>query len=161
MVRGDIDPYTGAADLGKIYILIIAVIGTIGSITMLIYGIRIINKSSTLITEKVKADKNSKCPVINGNTSCVTTVTPLGSDQVDVYTGFDIFQKNDDLDVWYYKTDSSNLFYVKPTKKVGWFMIGISVFIIVFGWLWVYITKSSKFAAAATGAYGIITLAAG
>ena len=161
--------YTGTADFGRIMAIIGAVIATLIGIGMIIGGIVALHHTTTR-TAQVQGEvtNNNPCtPTAVNNVvkyNCIIDVTFTLS--AKVYTANFInnnsninYRKGDAITVYYDpKNPSDNGLLSDNSKIVGWVLLGIAPFIILFAWLWVYITRKSKVAAAAGGVASIFDM---
>jgi hypothetical protein len=68
------------------------------------------------------------------------------------------YNDNQPIVIWYNPTKPNEPHGKPASKSIGYLIIGISVIILISSWVWVFITRRSKFAAAAGGASAAINL---
>jgi len=156
--------YTGTADFGKTWSVIGAITSTFIGIILFVVGIVILVNKSTYKSVMGIAVSDSVCSWSNNNgnsiASCTTEVKySVGIDyQQNIDTGSSRYKAGDYVKVYYGNNPNS------PTGNpvsslVGWVLIIIAVLMIASSWIWVFLTRKYKFAAAAegvSGAWGII-----
>ena len=156
--------YSDTASFGRIMAIVGAVIATIIGIGMIIGGIIALHHITSL-TAQIQGEvinKNfSPCSATAENNivkyNCILNVkyTVNGKDYTQTLT-----TTNSNLN---YNTGDSILIYYDPknpsnsgltsdtTKTLGYILLIAAPFVILLPWVWVYITKKSKIAAAAGG----------
>ena len=151
--------YSGAASFGRIWAVISSILVTIIAIFMIIGGVYIIIRRSKMLSVSGEVIGNSQCNVTqtgnNLSTICTTllTYTINGNlyDKISTQTGTTSYTDKQQVTIWYYP-DTPNKPELSPIPiTAGYFLIGIAIILCIFSWLWVYITRKSKFAAAAGG----------
>lgn len=168
--------YTGGATFGVLWAKIGAVIATIVGLIMLGVGIYLSVRKidrETKIAKVVKIDgtdlPGKTCPfyqTVNKIQTyrCSVTIKIEGrDDSVDlVYTGSAPLSINSPVNV-YVKNDNPNdiTFDAPIPNYVGYILIGVSIFVILIAWGWVYLTTRYKFIAFASGASGAYDLISG
>ena len=160
------DMYNGMGTLGKVYIILVAIFGSLAAIELFIYGVKRLMafKNTTLVEWKVQSD--TQCPVVSGNTICMTDVTSKGAltgPVFKVYTSKSV-SSGSDISLYTSKAVGSDkrpliLTVDEPLASTYWYIISGAIFTVLFLWLWVYVTHKSMFTAIATGLYGLINLA--
>jgi len=157
--------YSGAADFGKIYAIISAIIGTLISIGMIIFGIYIIQHKNHLVSvdgQVTTASYDCSIPTTNQNTytTCKFDVMYQVSNQsyTKTFSSVETFSVGDKVTVWYDPNHPEQGEYNPPSKNIGWALIGFGVLIIIGSWFWVWMTRRYKFAAAAGGTAAAINM---
>lgn len=161
MGAGD-ELYSDVATVGRTWAFISAIIITIISLISIIGGIILLTKKgnrikvSATIVKINNGDTGNTCPKISDNNySCLIWVK---YDQVKTpvmynYTGNVEYYVGQTISVWIDKNNPQNfdLDYTEP-KKLGSILIVAGILILGFAWLYVWLTRKSKFIAAASGA---------
>jgi len=152
--------YGDAAQIGKWWAVVSAVIGTFVAIGMIIGGIYIIYHRSYLQSVQGKVVKSSY--------DCTTTKTPTC--KVDItysvnnttynktFTSAKMYKVGDTVDVYYNPNDVSDSEINPLPKWLGWASIGGAIFVVILSWIWVWLVNKYKFLAAAEGVKGVYTL---
>ena len=156
--------YSGAAGFGRIYAWISAIIGTLIAIGMIIGGVYIIQHKSHLksvdgIVTKASYDCSTKTNDKNTTTTCKFDVSyTVDKSYNKTFSSTDTFSKDDKITIWYDPNHPDIGEFNPPDKWIGWLLIGIAFLIVFSVWFWVWLTKRSKFAAAAGGASAVINM---
>lgn len=150
--------YDTSASFGKMMALISAVTTTIIGIILISIGIYLLSRKN-IYTGKTKGtasnvncneDKFSQPPSI----LCIYTVTYKVNDKIykkKVQTNHSVAE-GEEITIEYDPSNPTNMHaFPSNTKLAGVLMISISTFIIGFSWLWFWITRKYKFAAATQG----------
>jgi small-conductance mechanosensitive channel len=161
------DIYSGSAKFGKISAIISAVFATLFCIIIIGAGVYVIKLTSTMKSVEGKVSGNSVCQSVkssenNTTTDCSTSVTYTVDDVLYEKRYLDThkisYNDNQSITIWY-DPNNPNEPKGKPLSKVvGYLMIIISIIALISSWVWVYITRHSKFAAAAGGTSAAINL---
>lgn len=158
--------YSGAAGYGKISAIISAIIATFISICMVIGGIYVIKNRSKMKSVDGDINGNSDCKVITSNnnvsTVCSTFVTYTVNgtvyDKILTQTGSTSYIDKQKVIIWY-NPETPNKPDMEPTGVgVGYLIIILAIIICIGAWAWVYITRISKFAAAASGVSDVLNM---
>lgn len=172
--------YEGTASFGIFIALIGAIIGSILGIILLVIGIRIISTKTTktqinatitkingvgnLLSNENRSQltpDNSRCPSVSqGMHSCFIEVSYKYLDKEykkDInYTGDKSYYIGQNINVYIEPSDPNNVqLNSPPSNTTGIILIVVGLLIILGGWIWYWISKKWKVAAAATGASGI------
>jgi hypothetical protein len=158
------DFYTGVASFGRIMAVVGAVIATIIGLLMFGFGIHILVSKSNKVkttgqTITVHCDPWTK---YENNSSklmykCSLAVKYLvdgkwvhGHLTVDSGTRY---TDGENINLYYDKENPSNIGMDGPVPhNVGWLLIVLGILFVAGSWLWVYLTRKYKFAAAMQGA---------
>jgi hypothetical protein len=161
--------YGGVATFGRIQAIFSAVIGTIIGVIIIIVAIVIISHQSNIKKTMGKASTDSVCVDSTSCTSsgnppvqqCTTTkscrniveYTVNGKNYRETMnTGNIEYHTGDDMVVYYNANDPANLESALIPIWIPLILIFIGLLVISGGWMWVYITRKSKAAAAIGGA---------
>lgn len=157
--------YTGAADVGKIWATISAVLATVVAVGMVLGGIYIIYHRSHLKYVTGKVTKSSyNCVKQSTKNGAITTCKVNVSYSIDgksfmkTFTSSTLYKVGDDVDVYYDPTDPKDTEINPIPKWIGWALIGGAAFIVVSSWIWVWLVNRYKFLAAAQGVKGVVDL---
>jgi len=157
--------YSGAAGFGRVYAWISAIIGTIIAIGMIIFGIYIINhkghlKSVDGTITKASNNCNTQTHDNDTTTTCKFDVSYIvnGETYNKTFSSTNIFSVNETVTIWYDPNHPDQGEFNPPSKTVGWVLICFAAFIIIGGWVWVWLTNRYKFAAAAGGAVAVVDM---
>jgi hypothetical protein len=154
--------YSDVASVGRTWALISAIIITIISLAAIIAGIVLLTKKgsrtkvSATIVKINNGDTGSVCPKISDNNySCLIWIkyNEVKEPVMYNYTGNTQYYVGQTISVWIDKNNPQNfdLDYTEP-KKLGTILIVGGIIILGFSWLYVWLTRKSKFIAAASGA---------
>lgn len=159
---------SGAAEFGRLTAVFSAIGMTLIGLILIIIGIWLLRYKDTHTKTAQALVTSSHCTKMSdgnpqadgqpvyicymgvtykvGSQTCTTTVSSDGQNQ---------HQKGETVTIRYdpeHVCDAELAMKTVSKKLVGVVMIGISVLLMFFSWFWVYITRKSKFGAAATGA---------
>jgi hypothetical protein len=153
--------YSGTADFGKAMSLISAVIGTIISIGLIIGGIYLITKKNVYTGKTSGKVIEAHCSEQNNITTCHIRVS-YTVDNKEYIISKDTnnwINLGDTVDVEYNPLDPSNaeVQHMNP-RLAGIILLSIAVFLLVAGWLSVYLTRRYKAFAAISGVSSGINL---
>ena len=152
--------YSGAADFGRFYAWISAIIGTLISIVMIAIGVYIIRRRSYLLSVDGKVTKASyacatttssnRNRTTTSSTTCKFDVTyeVYGQSYTKTFSSVTMYSIEDKVTIWYDQNHPDRSEYNPPPKFIGWGLIGVAILIIVGSWVWVWATRRYKFAAA-------------
>jgi hypothetical protein len=162
--------YSGSAEFGVIWALIGAIIATIIGVCMIIVGIYILVKKSTLqqVSGTVVSVDPPSCGVGSGNPttySCNITVSYLVNtthlQKIIWYSGSVIYSPGQSITVYYNPSDPGDASLSGPVPHfIGGILILFGLLIPIGSWFWYYMSRRYKFVAAAegmAGAYSLIT----
>ena len=160
--------YSGTASFGRIWAVVSAIFGTIISIGLLIIGIYIIRHRSHLRSVPGHVTKDSRCNTDYSRDHKVTTCKTPISYEVDgvkynptVDSGSSEYTNGADVTVWYSPGSPDRPELNPASKLVGWALIAFSLLVCIGVWVWVVVTRKSKFAAAAGGATELVSMVTG
>ena len=158
--------YSGAAQFGRIWTYIGAVIASIASVVLVGFGIYLIYQHSRLhkTVGNVLAD-STKHSQYNPDTkqTFVYFSTPVSwivekNHYQGVLTSQGPYKSGQNVDI-YYEAGSPQQGTLEPVPAwAGGAAIGAAVFISLVAWAWVYITRRYKFVAAAAGVRDVYSL---
>lgn len=170
MPLGD-ELYGDAASFGKFTALVGVIIGTLVGVVMLIIGSVLAIKHQEPYSEIQANILTSSCIQENENNEnyykCKITVEyeikNIKYLPGDLFT-HDIVQydpvKNNKITLYYKESDPGHVYLSKQNlRTIGFVLLGIGLVLLVGCWIWFYVTRKFKFAAAAGGigaAYNII-----
>lgn len=165
--------YSGSAEVGIIWSLISAIIATIIGIFLIIAGIYILVKKSTLqeVSGTVISADPPSCgsqPYNVGNQptySCNLTVSYTVNDthfqKIIWYSGSVIYSPGQSITIYYNPNNPGNPSLTGAVPHfVGGILIFMGLLMAVASWFWYYMSRKYKFVAAAEGAsaaYSLIT----
>ena len=157
--------YSGAADFGRIYAWVSAIIANIIAIGMIIFGIYIIQHKNHLVSVDGQVTKASyDCSQDTENQDVYTTCSFDVSYQVSnqsytkTFSSTKTFSVGDTVTVWYDPNHPDQAEFDPAPIGIGWALIIGAVLLIISSWFWVWMTRRSKFAAAAGGTIGVINM---
>ena len=163
--------YTGAATFGVVMSDIKAVIGSIIGLIMIIGGISLIVKKSFRINTIDGNIKSSNCTevIVNNNItySCDISVeyTINGKTQTKSFKDTNSYKKyevNDTVTLWYDPNNNANIDIMSDNlHTLGWGLLILGIFIIIFSILWAYLANKYKPVAAAEGIFSGVNMLAG
>jgi len=153
--------YSDASTAGKITTGVGFVFAIIIGIIMLVIGIALIARKDTFKTQKAQITAATCTQHKNGDIvlyDCTLTITYTVGDktytaQIQLDTSKEFFVGPIDIQVDSTDPTRIRIQFVAP-KTIGYFLIGIAVFVIAMGYLSFYLARKSKFlsAGAAVGA---------
>lgn len=161
------DLYTGASGVGKIWTLVTAIISTLICLLMFALGIYIIYHKNYLKQIEGKIVKSSyDCSVVKNTTTnkgssntsesktCRFDVqyTVDNKNYTKTFSSSDIYSVDNIVTIWYDPNHPDRSEFNPASKIVGWFIIGLSFFILFGAWFMVWFTRHNKFIAASVGA---------
>jgi hypothetical protein len=142
------DVYSGTASLGKLMSLIGAIISSIIFVALIIGGIYILTKKNnkikvTGVVTLINGDKNTIC-----QQNCVLTVdfsyNNINYEKTINYNGNTVYYVGESLDL-YINSDGSDVSLIEETPRyVGFILIGIGLFILIFSWVNYWLSKKFK-----------------
>lgn len=146
------------SSIGKIYIILVAIFGTITCIYLFYESVRNIISDVKYTSHDVESTNNSICTVIDGVPSCTTQIKQKDDLETTINTGSSVFFTDDKFKV--YTRDGTNKIYMsEPERRTYWFVILTCIITILFLFTWLYATHKYEIAAVLTGIYGLINLA--
>ena len=157
--------YSGAAGFGKIEAVIGVIIGTIIGLAMLIIGIVMMFAKNIYTAKTIGTIVVANCSQYtanntsdNYNCSLLIKYTANGTTYSKQFTtdGINRYVENMTVDISYNpeNPEDSQLGTVLNYKLTGGILIFFGIFIAIGTWIWLWITRRSKFAAAAGGVAG-------
>jgi hypothetical protein len=165
--------YEGTATFGRIQAIFSAIIGTIIGMIIIIVSIVIISHQShlskvmgTALSDSVCVD-NTVCSGPNPNQQCTTTKSCRMNIEYMVNgktyrgitsTGAIQYKAGDSVELWYDTKNPGNLESGPIPIWIILILVFVGILVIAGGWMWVYITRKSKVAAAAGGAAAGISM---
>ncbi len=151
--------YQGSASYGRFIAIVCAVIVTLFSIILILFGIKYVNSvdlynKNTLstITGKNCSQENKK----NNQESCLYTVSYFDEDGVKIenvtFTSVSHFPLNSQVSISYNSSNKTEIRLTSEnTKGTGYGMVFFGFIILAFAWGWVWVTRTYDFAASASG----------
>jgi hypothetical protein len=164
--------YTSSLKLGNIISIYYAIISTIASLLILILGIYIIYHKNYLTSTDGEVIKSSNNCLKIGERYIIGGSSPIPSITCNfdvkylvnnknynkTLSSLNIYKVEDKVTVWYDKNnpDKSELNPISTT--VGWFIIILSLFILLSGWFIFWLCKKNKFISAFFGFFMFISI---
>lgn len=147
--------YTGAASLGMLKANIIRIGGTIIGVILLCMGIWIWTKKekySATIQGKVI---DAQCPPVVKDQiqECLLKIEYIVNEKTYTFESKKVgyYAKDYGIEVRYDPTNPEQATLDSSYKTTGMILTGVGLFLIVAGWIYWYVVKRYKFAAAASG----------
>lgn len=154
--------YQGSVSYGKFTAILGAIIATIVSIFMIVFGINF-NKSVKNYSKVSLAEIIGKsCNTNNTNNTnnqnsqtCSYTVSFIDEYNNKNNASFDSnknFSLNSMVQISYNPNNKNEIrLTTDNTTTTGYVLIGIGIFICIVSWIWVWVTRKYEFAASASG----------
>jgi hypothetical protein len=153
----------GLATYGRFSAKVSAVVITLFACGGVALGIFLLNKSRGQLTSLATATGPSTCSQNRVATArggarlerqCTTAVAynAAGQEHTSSITSSKSYAPGDKLDVFYDATSAHDPSATRVPGFAGWLFIGGSILLAILSWVWVFVTKRYKVAAAATGA---------
>jgi len=157
--------YSGTASFGRAWAVIQAIFSTIFGIVLIIVGVYILSYRYKLKTTIGQVLENSSCQHKIRNDKNETICTSTIDYEIDdknytrsISTGSTEFTEGNDIKIWYSPNKPGEPEYDPVSPWVGWTIIIVGVLIILGSWLWVWLTRTYKVAAAAQGVKGVVSM---
>jgi hypothetical protein len=163
--------YAGAANIGKVYAWITAVIFTFIGVGIILLGAHVIKHKAHLTSVNGIVTKGSDdCMITTTNnndtiSTCAFEVMyrKTGSESrertyTSTLTSSSIFAVGDTVLVWYDPNYPEQCELKPISGGIGWGMIACAVLLILGAWCWVWLTSRYKIAAAVGGARALTAL---
>jgi hypothetical protein len=162
------DVVDGLASYGRITSLVQAVVVTIAAACGVGFGIYMLKKSFAELESVATVNAPSTChqEIVSTSTrggtktrlekSCTTDVsytTGVVAQQHALDTDALAYATGDKLRVYYDPAAPSAPSAKRVPGFVGWIVIAVSILAAIISWAWFFVTRASKVAAAASGAY--------
>lgn len=162
--------YSGAADFGRVWTLLGAIVGTIIGIATIILGIYIITKKSWLSSvgtiTAINGDPKGTCTqsgqnnqngqtqqVYSCNIDIIYTFEGKNYTQTVYYSGNFQHYVGEHVNIYINPNNFSNISLDKNIPKfIGWIIIVIALLVMGGAWFWFWASQKYKFIAAAEGA---------
>ena len=153
----------GLATYGRFTAKVSAVIITLLACGGVGFGIFLLKKRGGQLTALATATDPSTCTqnrfaTARGGTrlerECTTAVAynAAGQEHKSSITSSKSYAPGDKLDVFYDATSAHDPSATRVPWFAGWAVIGGSILLAIFSWVWVFVTRRYRIAAAATGA---------
>lgn len=148
--------YSGMASFGRTTAYISAIIVTILSVIMIVFGVITLNNKNQYVKTTGTVTNLNCSPNENNIEYCETDYEYMtSSDKLSASStskGKSKYHKGEKINVWYEKENQAIAYLEKPDPKLtGWLIIGLAILLVLMSWGWVWMTRHYKFAAAMQG----------
>lgn len=147
--------YDATAAFGVFMALLSAIGGTLISLILIAVGIYMLQYKDPYEGKTFAKVTASKCNTKDKNTTCVIDYEYTVDNKAYKLSSIQLqgtYVSGNTVNMLYDKKNPDN-HKLNPTnwKLIGWICIGIGIFIVIAAWVWFYITRTYKIAAAANG----------
>lgn len=150
--------YTATSGVGKIGTVISTIFGNIFLFIILIIGIFMVRskdtKTASINAIVTKASCNTSTVNKSTSTTCLVTIeyTVGGTKYTKDYTSYNVVNVNQTITIRYDPANPNDFTAeTVKAKTAGWFMIILSILLMIASWVWLWFVLSYKAAAAVAG----------